>query len=488
MQRRFYFIILIGRFRSILLLLMLCAFSIDAQQPTFRITIVGDSLSFGAVATGTEPELSGLAYVNLMSLFLGPEYEIRNEAFGGARTDHFLQTIPPAASDLTVILLGGNDTGINTPAAEYKQNLETIIDLREGSNFSSQFLLVPFYLADEVNCTTSNSLVQEYHDALFELCSERSNVSCGTNLADIIVPDTDLGVHGSPAPAENCDIHPNRVGHAKIAPVVANDIVAVRDVILNMPNQAPNLLVRKNGGLSGDNTIRVRQGTKLYLGALAADPQGFGFPIFGNGVPISYIWDFGGADTEQNPLKAFLQYPVLYLPSLPVGVNEMTFNLFVAAIDAQGQVSTNTFPLRVTKFEQQGIGTPPIINFIRASYTNPSGVQINQEELLGVDLHVQAGSTLMLETSVQDVDGIGFDSGGFGFIDYEWNFGNLRSLGFLPDPKLPAGMLEGSQNVNVPIPLVPEVTSFELSFTVYDSLQTFNRAYVRVHIEPLANP
>ncbi|MEO1936445.1 MAG: thrombospondin type 3 repeat-containing protein, partial [Myxococcales bacterium] len=103
-------------------------------------------------------------------------------------------------------------------------------------------------------------------------------------------------------------------------------------------------------GVPITDTIMVAPGESVIFDVEAWDEDGLGYPVFegfGNLTPVSFIWDFDGAEVA-HPLTTFMASPEVTF-NLPPGETSGSYQLSVTAYDAVG--NSTVIPLIVSVLE-----------------------------------------------------------------------------------------------------------------------------------------
>ena len=204
------------------------------EEP-IRVLLLGDSITQGLVSG----DQTALSFAEVLERSLSITHEVTNIGCGGASTTDWTISngatictewleetifenlaIPNLPSDFMTILLGTNDAvGFFEPAPvspwRYRQNLDEIVahSLMHGAR--TILLMTP-----PPPCETSGDRfdrLMQYRLEVFDLCIHDADVLCGPDLFMLLDPQLDF---------DDCSVHPNGQGHAKIALELENDIAA----------------------------------------------------------------------------------------------------------------------------------------------------------------------------------------------------------------------------------------------------------------------
>ena len=187
----------------------------NTKENSFRILILGDSLTegYGVSAQQAFPSLLEKKLNEEFSPDKNDTYEIINAGISGstssggvARIEWLLKSNP----DFLIIALGGNDGLRGVPVEETKNNLKKIILTAKSKN-------IPILLSGMK--MPPNYGIEYTHEfsKLFIDLAEEENVP--------LVPFLLEGVGGDPAMNLPDRIHPNPVGHQKIAQTVYHQLI-----------------------------------------------------------------------------------------------------------------------------------------------------------------------------------------------------------------------------------------------------------------------
>ena len=187
----------------------------NTKENSFRILILGDSLTegYGVSAQQAFPSLLEKKLNEEFSPDKNDTYEIINAGISGstssggvARIEWLLKSNP----DFLIIALGGNDGLRGVPVEETKNNLKKIILTAKAKD-------IPTLLSGMK--MPPNYGIEYTHEfsKLFIDLAEEENVP--------LVPFLLEGVGGDPAMNLPDRIHPNPVGHQKIAQTVYHQLI-----------------------------------------------------------------------------------------------------------------------------------------------------------------------------------------------------------------------------------------------------------------------
>ncbi len=201
---------------SLLLLLLLWAPGLSSGA---SIVLIGDSITRGRV------DGEGQSFADQLQE-LRPDDQIRNAGCSGSTTGDWTRPIgelraclaagayslnakPLMPADIAIIMLGANDaTGYYEPhpieASDYRANLERLIEIARF-DVAHVVLLTP--TLDPRAQEPVRRRLEEYREAVLELCGSLDQVLCG--------PDLQRTVSG-PSQGLN-EVHPSELGHRNIA-------------------------------------------------------------------------------------------------------------------------------------------------------------------------------------------------------------------------------------------------------------------------------
>lgn len=187
----------------------------NTKENSFRILILGDSLTegYGVSAQQAFPSLLEKKLNEEFSPDKNDTYEIINAGISGstssggvARIEWLLKSNP----DFLIIALGGNDGLRGVPVEETKNNLKKIILTAKAKD-------IPTLLSGMKMPPNYGIEYTHKFSKLFIDLAEEENVP--------LVPFLLEGVGGDPAMNLPDRIHPNPVGHQKIAQTVYHQLI-----------------------------------------------------------------------------------------------------------------------------------------------------------------------------------------------------------------------------------------------------------------------
>ena len=227
------------------LLLLAGTLSQRATATPIRVLTIGDSITLGVVSVPTGP-----AYVDSLAELLGPDYDVVNIGCGGANAfnwrpaagnasclgrnmniplDYFDDLVDPnTPAEIATIMLGTNDASIGLPFGIYNASLIQITQGLFDRDIEKVVLMTP--PPHPSTDPSTQNLIASYVTGILDsdtgLCATIDNVLCGPNVFELLDSSSDF------APS---DVHPNEMGHAKIAS-------ALFDVIVAIPEPSTSLL------------------------------------------------------------------------------------------------------------------------------------------------------------------------------------------------------------------------------------------------------
>jgi lysophospholipase L1-like esterase len=205
-----------------------------ASSAPIRTLLVGDSITFGIVS-----EPSGPSYAESLTTDLAATHEVVNVGVSGTSAFYWAPgtpcpgicpnadnlfdefATPELPADLATLLLGTNDAvGLflnePTPAAAYESFVRDIIDaLFDGGVHTVVLMTAPHSnLADPAVDVRLDS----YRNRVGTICGDTFGVICGPDLFALLDTASDFAAN---------DVHPNALGHQKIATALAETIRAI---------------------------------------------------------------------------------------------------------------------------------------------------------------------------------------------------------------------------------------------------------------------
>lgn len=198
------------------------------------ILMIGDSITEGIQSS---PE--AVPYTTVAAKMLGREFTVTQIGCGGATTWDWssfggvtlcggqlwgknvyeAHAKPNLPADVVTVMLGTNDaTGFFEPAPispnEYRKNLSNLVTnlIKDGAG---RIMLMP----PPPMCETTNADVvmrlEAYRTIVRSMCSKREGVMCGPDVYTLLNEDD----------FQDCDVHPNGLGHKVLGIAVATMIL-----------------------------------------------------------------------------------------------------------------------------------------------------------------------------------------------------------------------------------------------------------------------
>ena len=217
--------------------------------------------------------------------------------------------------------------------------------------------------------------------------------------------------------------------------------------------EPPRVNITANGDAVG-NGYTIAEGNSVFLNALVSDSDGLGFPVFArngdNNEPISFIWNFAGANARGGVFPQFEQHPVLSFAPLAANQNSRRFNIALRTIDGTGVTTQSSAPITLVR------PTPPTVQ------TLINGQIANQ-------ITVAENAPVFLDNNSSDSDGLGFPIlAPFGIFRDEaflWNFdggiGNGRDPSLRRNPAVTFPLKNGRSpsRYNVKLTVIDKIGS-----------------------------
>jgi len=204
-----------------------------ASAGPIRTLLLGDSITAGIVSGDGGP-----SWAELLAADLAASHDVVNIAVSGTSSVYWApstpcpgicgdvgtlfeaQAVPELPADVATLLLGTNDATAfflpdRTPLDDYEDFMREILDGLFGGGVASVVLMTaPAANVSEV----AVELLAGYRERVGQICQDTAFVVCGPDLYALLDPATDF------APG---DVHPNAVGHAKIAGAVAASLRSI---------------------------------------------------------------------------------------------------------------------------------------------------------------------------------------------------------------------------------------------------------------------
>lgn len=220
------------------LILLTCSrASEDVSEPPIRVLLIGDSITEGIVSgTPARP------YAELLSELLGPGFTVKNVGISGITAYLWDPTVPcrrlcgvsdqqsffdlrirpELPVDIATILVGTNDAiglftdGPPTSSSDYAIHLGRIVQALLEERVGRVVLLTS-PISNKLH-EPARQRIAEYRDIVLEICRASAGVSCGPDLYRLLDRNSDF---------QRGDIHPNGVGHARIASALRESLFAL---------------------------------------------------------------------------------------------------------------------------------------------------------------------------------------------------------------------------------------------------------------------
>ena len=194
-----------------------------ADRQPLTIVLLGDSISTGCNASGWaaaapfQPPYQDLLAAHLEAA-CRTKVTLKNFAVGGTDTAWGLANIGKvidAQPDLVLLAFGMNDAA-GRPAAEYRANVEKMLEAVRRARPEAEFILVATMLGNKDWIALRQDLFPQYRDALAALCGP------GVALADLTSTWAELLKHKRDWDLTGNGVnHPNDFGHRVYAQVLA---------------------------------------------------------------------------------------------------------------------------------------------------------------------------------------------------------------------------------------------------------------------------
>lgn len=197
---------------------------VPVPEPEIRVLLIGDSITAGLVSAPKGPP-----YATLVAQRLAPEFEIVNLGCGGTSSLDWTRSrgavlcggeftvpniyerrvLPALPADIVTVMLGTNDSqGIQeetrVPVEDYEAALREICTDLLADGAGRVMLIGPPLVIHKVQAMLR---LVAYGDALRRVCEEMDRVVCGPDVR-MLLDRQDFAIG---------NIHPNRMGHVKIA-------------------------------------------------------------------------------------------------------------------------------------------------------------------------------------------------------------------------------------------------------------------------------
>ncbi|MBF0441962.1 MAG: SGNH/GDSL hydrolase family protein [Oligoflexales bacterium] len=205
--------------------------------PPIKIVMLGDSITWGVTSGLLKEEESAMSTFGYAARFVemakdnSLNYTFENAGCPGGTTYDFIQAPNVACgklnkdtvfnlvakdklpADYLTILLGTNDAAgymedHPSSGSEYKENLVKIISLAKGFGVKKKVILMT---PPPSPCSTFDRQKVErlkiYTEKVAEICKEDPKVVCGPDMQSILNYND----------FDNCDVHPTKGGHLKMA-------------------------------------------------------------------------------------------------------------------------------------------------------------------------------------------------------------------------------------------------------------------------------
>ena len=227
----------------------------NSNPKLLDVVLLGDSITEG-IMSGPP----GIPMGDLLSIGLAGTHEFTNIGCGGTSTPMWTISqgtnlclganpatifetfaIPNLPADFLTIMLGTNDSiGFFLPAAvtgpEYKTHMEEIVG--NSLYFGARTVML---MSPPPQCGSGASFttpyLEAYRIAAYEICSQHPDVICGPDIYTLL----------DPSDFDDCNIHPNQQGHAKMAQAIGKSLVRHAPIAPEIqvfswfvPNDPPN--------------------------------------------------------------------------------------------------------------------------------------------------------------------------------------------------------------------------------------------------------
>jgi lysophospholipase L1-like esterase len=205
-----------------------------ATAAPIRTLLVGDSITFGIVSDPPGP-----SWADTLTGSLAGTHDVVNVGVNGSSAFYWAPSnpcpgicpnadnifdefaAPELPADLATLMLGTNDAlslFLTEPTAvdDYESFLREIIAGLFDGGMDTVVLMAP-PRSNTANAQ-ADALLASYGDRVETICSDTGGVVCGPDLFDLLDPATDFAAN---------DVHPNGLGHQKIATALAETIQAI---------------------------------------------------------------------------------------------------------------------------------------------------------------------------------------------------------------------------------------------------------------------
>ena len=145
-----------------------------------NLTFFGDSITVGAQASVLSNGYPLLLKTRLEEEFQTSSISYANCAVGGTTSAWGLSNIATVTGtfpDLVVLAFGMNDGSGNVTAAQYKTNIEGMIDALRAQNPDVSIVLIASFSPNPEWSSANYPLREEYRDALLEIYGQYSNIA-----------------------------------------------------------------------------------------------------------------------------------------------------------------------------------------------------------------------------------------------------------------------------------------------------------------------